>query len=297
MPFRYHTTMLKFLLAFALSLSALLCAGQSRLALLIGIGDYPAESGWNRIHGDNDIPIIKEMLLRQGFGEGDISVLLNSSATKANILAEFDALCLRAGKGDAIYIHFSGHGQQVTDLDGDEDDGFDEAWIPYDARKSYESGVYEGENHILDDEINELLSRLRARVGERGKIVVVADACHSGSGSRGLLNEDEDVFVRGTADKFLLPGGKQMRPRRQSPVKWLFIAACKPYQTNYEYRTEDGSYYGALSYVIAADSDDLTSGNFSDIFDGWKNKMARIVRYPQNPDRDGRPGGRNEKMF
>ena len=177
--------------------------GQSRYALLIGIGDYPEDSGWNKIHGDNDISIIKPTLIRQGFPEDAIFQLLDSAATKDNILKAFDDLAARLRSGDVAYIHFSGHGQQVSDLNGDEEDGFDEAWIPFDAKKKYEIGVYEGNNHLIDDELNAIFTRLRVRVGAKGKIIVIADACHSGSGSRGQL--DDEVFVRGTGDKFILP--------------------------------------------------------------------------------------------
>ena len=170
--------------------------GQSRYALLIGIGDYPEGSGWNKIHGNNDISLIKSTLIRQGFSEESIMQLIDSAAIKNNILKAFDDLASRLQSGDVAYIHFSGHGQQVTDLNGDEEDGFDEAWIPYDAKKKYETGVYEGHNHLTDDELNEIFTRLRVCVGVRGKIIVIADACHSGSGSRG--QSDDEVFVRGT---------------------------------------------------------------------------------------------------
>ena len=94
--------------------------GQSRYALLIGIGDYPEDSGWNKIHGNNDISIIKSTLIRQGFSEDSIMQLIDSAATKSNILKAFDDLAARLRYGDVAYIHFSGHGQQVSDLNGDE---------------------------------------------------------------------------------------------------------------------------------------------------------------------------------
>ena len=137
----------------------------------------------------------------------------------------------------------------MSDLNGDEVDGFDEAWIPFDAKKKYEIGVYEGNNHLIDDELNAIFTRLRVRVGAKGKIIVIADACHSGSGSRGQL--DDEVFVRGPGDKFILPRQTSNIIKNPEPTEWLFVAACKPYQSNYEYRTPDGNYYGVLSYIIA----------------------------------------------
>lgn len=270
-------------------------SGQSRHALLIGIGNYPEESGWSAIHGNNDIPIIRANLVRQGFPECQIITLIDSAATKENILSAFAGLVSSLNQGDVVYVHFSGHGQQVTDLDGDEDDGFDESWIPYDAQKKYNKGVYEGECHLIDDELNVILTRLRTRVGARGKIIVVADACHSGSGSRGY--SDDGIFVRGTADKFIIPCRKSNIIKKPAPIEWLFIAACRPYQSNYEYRSPDGEYYGVLSYVIANDDSYFDACKYPDLLSSWGRDISDKARYPQNLDKEGQPSRKNSYMF
>lgn len=274
----------------------LFSVAQERYALLIGIGQYPEDSGWAIIHGDNDVIIIKQLLLEQGFKEDNIAVLINSAATKAGIMSALEELRIKANANDVVYIHFSGHGQQVTDLDGDESDRFDEAWIPYDARKKYEAGVYEGENHIIDDELNSYLNGLRSKVGVRGKIVLVADACHSGSGSRGLV-DDEDEYVRGTNEKFEIPGGGSNVIKKEAPVHWLYVAACKPHQKNYEYKTAGGAFYGSLSYVIANGNTDLVKSDYRDVLDIWKKTLIDITRYPQDLDDEGQPSRKSKLMF
>lgn len=274
----------------------IIAGAQERYALLIGIGLYPESSEWSVIHGDNDVSIIKTLLLEQGFKEENVAVLVNSSATKAGIMSALEELRRRADQGDVVYIHFSGHGQQVTDLDGDESDHYDEAWIPFDARKKYEVGVYEGGNHILDDELNLYLNGLRSKVGARGKIVLVADACHSGSGSRGL-SDGEDEFVRGTDEKFEIPGGGSNVIKKEAPVYWLYVGACKPYQTNYEHKATDGTYYGSLSYVIANGNTDLVTSDYRDVINLWKAALVEITRYPQDLDDEGRPSRRSNILF
>lgn len=269
--------------------------GQSRHALLIGIGDYPSDSGWNTIHGNNDIDIISSALVRQGFPADHIIKLTDSEATKENILLAIEKLSDRCQQGDVVYLHFSGHGQQITDLNGDEEDGFDEAWIPYDALKFYEAGVYEGEKHLTDDELNTLFTKLRIRVGARGKIIIVADACHSGSGSRGLA--DDEVFVRGTGDKFIIPRQVSNVHRKPAPTEWLFVAACKPYQSNYEYRSASGEYYGVLSYVISEDSKQFDVCKYLDILQEWSDSVSGLSRYPQDLDNEGQPSRKNAYLF
>ena len=275
--------------------STFVASAQNKLALLIGIGEYPQESGWSTIHGDNDVAIIKDLLVGQDFKEHNICELTNSAATKVGIMSALESILQKAKQGDVVYIHFSGHGQQVTDLDGDEDDHYDEAWIPYDARKKYEADVYEGENHIIDDELNSYLNRLRAKVGVQGKIIVVADACHSGSGSRGI--SDEEVFVRGTSEKFEIPVKKLNIVRKEAPVHWLYVGACKPYQTNYEFKSNNGTYYGSLSYVIYNDSEDLAASTYSEVINLWKKAMVEISRYPQDIDDEGRPSRKTNTLF
>lgn len=287
---------MRFFLTIALLLSTLLASAQQRYALLIGIGEYPQDSGWNTIHGDNDVSIIKTLLLEQGFIEDNIGVLKNAEATKSGILSAMEQLRRKAQSGDVVYIQFSGHGQQITDLNGDEKDNYDEAWIPYDAKKQYVAGVYEGQNHIIDDELNAYLNGLRSKVGVRGKIVLVADACHSGSGTRGL-GDDDNVFVRGTNEKFIIPGGSPNVVRKEEPIYWLYIGACKPFQKNYEYKTLDGIYYGSLSYVIANGNVNLVTTDYRDVISQWRKALAEISRCDQDMDDEGRPSRRSDIMF
>lgn len=285
------------LIIIVLLLATVNTMAQERLALLIGVGSYPENSGWSSIHGDNDVIIIKNLLLEQGFEEKNITVLTNSAATKEGIFSALGELKRLSNSGDVIYIHFSGHGQQVTDLDGDEQDHFDEAWVPYDAQKKYRVGVYEGQNHILDDEINAYLHGLRSKVGARGKIVLVSDACHSGSGSRGLSDEEEVLCARGTTEKFIIPGGGINVVRKQAPIHWLFVGACKSYQTNYEYKTSEGIFYGSLSYVISSGQIDMVSSDYREIINQWRKALAEITRYPQDLDDEGRPSRKSNLMF
>ncbi len=289
----YRLTAIAFCV-FLMLLSTVILAAQERRALLIGIGEYPPGSEWTLVHGDNDVRIIREFLLGQGLRGECIETITNEKATKKGILSALERLTKIAGKGDAVYIHFSGHGQQVTDLDGDEEDGFDEAWVPYDAWKKYVAGVYEGENHIIDDEINVCLKKLRAKVGAKGRITLVSDACHSGSGSRGL---EDDEYFRGTDEKFILPSRVARKSGRSNTVEWLFIGACKSYQTNYELKAPDGKFYGCLSYVIASSEVDLSAVPYSDVLTQWAEALERIVRYPQEIDAEGTASRESNTIF
>lgn len=218
--------------------------GQIKHGLLIGLGQYKDRS-WGTVHGDKDVPLIKNMLAACGYM--DIETLVNKDATKAGIISAFDALSKRCGKGDVVYIHFSGHGQQITDINGDEEDGFDEAWIPYDAKYAY-SESYTGENHLIDDEIATWLIAIKGKIGASGKILLVVDACHSGDSDRG--SEDEEEYIRGASDDFIIPLKHSPKKIAKTKENWLTLTACKNVQNNCEVRIKDGEFYGILSYAL-----------------------------------------------
>ncbi len=272
--------------------------GQEKRALLIGIGEYAPETGWHQIHGDKDVALMKSVLLRNGFEEDNISTLINEEATFSAIDAAILNLITISRNNDVIFIQFSGHGQQITDKDGDEDDGMDESWVPYDAFKSFQANVYEGERHFTDDLLFGYMSRLRKRIGSSGKLVIISDACHSGSGSRG--NTDDDDIARGTDEKFIIPNvspSKHLWRNPEDHVQWLFVGACKSYQTNYEHRLPEGGYCGSLTYVISHDSNDFTTTPYQDLISGWKNSLKAIAKFPQAIDEEGRPNRKSQYLF
>ncbi len=233
---------------------------ETKHALLIGISDYgntmEDPNKWANISGANDIVLLTPLFIEQGF---DVTSLVDVQATHKGINSALAKLAKNAKKGDIVYIHFSMHGQPFEDLNGDEEDGWDEALIPVDAQMVYQEGVYEGKNHLLDDELEVYFNDIRSKLGTDGQLYVILDACHSGTASRG-----DDDHVRGTREGFTR-SGKDYTPDRteetndyftvttakgQSPV--TFIEACRSYQVNKEVRNvETNTWYGSLSYYIA----------------------------------------------
>lgn len=146
-----------------------------RLALLIGVNEYAAIPD---LRGAlNDVELLRSVLTTKGgFAESDVELLLDGSATRRGILEAIDRLAERARPADVVYLHYSGHGSQVRDANGDEsDDAFDETLVPSDGRTP-------GIADITDDELAERVARVKA-----ASVFVVLDACHSGTGTRQVL--------------------------------------------------------------------------------------------------------------
>ena len=240
----------------------------TKRALVIGIGEQ-IDKSWAKINGDKDIPYVKEMLVNAGYK--DIHTLANKQATKSGIVSGLKSLANRSQKGDIVYVHFSGHGQLVTDVNGDENDGFDESWIPYDAYLKY-GKEDKGEKHLIDDEINVLLTAIRKNIGEKGKLLVVVDACHSGDSSRG---DDSDETVRGVYDEFVIPTTKKGKTAKAAE-QWLTLSACEDYQLNQELKSPQ---VGKLTYTLYMLS---KKGNLS--IEAITNYMEKFrIRLPQDP--------------
>ena len=214
---------------------------QTRRALVVGLGQQ-LDPAWEKINGDRDVPLVVDMLKANGFK--DISTLVNEKATKKGIVRSLGKLASRAKDGDILYVHFSGHGQRVTDLDGDEKDGWDEAWVPYDAFQTY--GLNDkGEKHLTDDELSAILATASRKVGDKGAVIVSVDACHSGDATRGHV--EGRPAIRGVMQNFIIPSnGIPATPSPKPVRKWLKLSACKDYQLNLEH--PEG--YGSLTYAL-----------------------------------------------
>jgi hypothetical protein len=95
------------------------------------------------------------------------TVLLTSDATRAKMLKAVRGAARKLKKGDLFLLTYSGHGGQVKDVSGDEDDKQDETWCLFDAE-------------LIDDELHYELSRFAPGV----RILVLSDSCHSGTVTR-----------------------------------------------------------------------------------------------------------------
>lgn len=232
-----------------------------KIALLVGCGDYPASSGWGKLNAAGDIRIVSNALIAQGFQEKNIYSIREEEATRQGILTAIrELLIARARPGDIVFFHFSGHGQQVWDDNGDEMDGYDEAIVPYDSPKAFVKQVYEGERLIRDDELAALFRELRYILGKEGHLMVLMDACHSGSGTRGSrLSRGTDIIM---ADAPYIemqvnqPESthtlvREMADESTGMASMIAFFSCSPQETSWEYVDEAGNMYGLMSFAFS----------------------------------------------
>ena len=230
-----------------------------RYGLIIAVGDYPAKTGWSSISSINDIPLINNTLVNQGFKPENITILKNEEATRVGILKAINNLQSKIKLGDIIVIHYSGHGQQIFDNNGDEIDGKDEAIVPYDALVRYTSN-YKGENHIRDDELGNIIANFRNKLGKNGQLLILLDSCHSGSSTRGgIARGGKGTFAppnwTPTSDKNIT--GSDMVERtivNPEAAPFVMLSGASADELNYEYEG-----YGSLSFAFAKAMNELGS--------------------------------------
>jgi hypothetical protein len=265
-------------------------AQQTKHGLIIAIGEYPKETDWKPISSVNDIPLIKNALVKQGFN--DIDSIKNEQATKAGIIKAFEALNARVKKGDIVVIHISSHGQQIDDNNGDELDGYDEAIVAYGA-PMYSDDGYMGENHLRDEELGELLDNIRVSIGPTGDLMVFLDACHSGTGTRGdekarggaepiHVNNSMKRIRQGEEPNSLFESNSQSRGGNEPMAPMVVFSGASAEERNFEYKG-----FGSLSVAISRSFEQLNSTMSYRAF--WANVMKEmsIIAPNQNPVAEG----------
>jgi hypothetical protein len=93
--------------------------------------------------------------------------LLTEAATAQALTSAVEKTAETLQSGDILLLSYSGHGGQVPDSNGDEQDRMDETWVLFDRQ-------------VVDDELYALWSKFKPGV----RIAIFSDSCHSGTVAR-----------------------------------------------------------------------------------------------------------------
>ena len=273
-----------------------------REALLVGINDY---YGVNDLQGCiNDVTNVRSVLKTFfGFENTDIRVLTDSRATKKNILSRLEKMVNNAVNGDYLIFHFSGHGSQIRDREGDElADHMDELICPCDM--NWDDGF------ISDDMFSDLLKQLKKGV----RMEILLDSCHSGTGTRDMmpyltsgqsdvnfshysyLKPPADIECRYLGDEETLKASKLFSTDKEITLNHILWAGCKDSQTSAD-ALIDGKYNGAFSYYFCKHVRE-SSGKISraDLYTRLKNSL-KYNHFSQVPQLECKEALRSENIF
>lgn len=283
------------------------CTGKKR-ALLIGI-NYFGQNG--ELRGCiNDVQNVKGFLINHwGYKQDDMVILTDDATnprmqpTTANIIQAMQWLVNNAKPNDALFFHYSGHGGQTKDTDGDEADGYDEVIYPVD---------FESSGHIVDDLMHDIMVK---PLPEGCRLTAIFDSCHSGSAldlpyiystegkvkepnlaaeaGQGLLSAVSS-YARGdmggvfksamglvkTATGSSQKADKISKATRTSPADVISFSGCKDSQTSADTQ-EAGQATGAMSFAFISALTSKHGQSYQELL----NNVREILRakYSQKP--------------
>ena len=267
----------------------------TKRAVLIGINRYSIP-GADLRGCVNDVKNLQDVLTRYyGFKADDIVVLTDLAATKKAIQAAIDELVSQGQPEDVLLLHYSGHGANVPDDDGDEADNRDEILCPTDL---------DWKDPLRDDWLRTTFDKLRTGVS----LTVIMDCCHSGTNTRALLPPDAPTIPRylpnpwdimaeesGRKLRGKLRGELRVSPRARrkksdivmADIPELLVTGCRDTQTSADAYIGT-SYNGALTYhLVEALTDAKGKISYRDLH---AKTLAKLKQgdYDQVPQLEGR---------
>lgn len=148
--------------------------------------------------------------------------------TRENIINNLKSLALQSGNLEELWIHYSGHGSQMRDMNGDENDKLDEILIPVD---------YQTKGIVSDDELLSILKTIKCRT------ILLFDSCHSGT-----VCDLPWLFEYKTTNSYM-----RTQPNKTiltNPNIFMF-SGCKDTQSSYDtYSIETKQAVGAFTYTF-----------------------------------------------
>lgn len=218
-------------------------------ALLIGCNYTGTE---NQLNGCiNDILAIKHYLTQQsGFKESDITMLSdhvgaksNELPTKRNMIRAINTFVsnLPTNCKVKLFFHYSGHGGQTLDRNGDEDTKYDQTLIPLDFRKAGE---------IVDDDLKMyLVDPLPPNV----ELYCIFDCCHSGTALD--LRYNLKALQSGNSRQYIISHNKT---QPNTAAKVILFSGCKDEQTSADAYIEMNEQEGGVTQKVSKYSGAMT---------------------------------------
>lgn len=244
-------------------------------ALVFGVNEvdpagYGGEWDGKLSFCEKDATLIAGLTKAQGFAT---TLLLTSEVTKKRMMDETTKAAETLQEGDVFIFFFSGHGNTTADINGDEanrGNNRDETLCVYD-------------NQILDDELYSLWQKFKPGV----RILVLTDACHSGSVLRGgeddlvpkAMDEMTSKLIKYNDEEKYANMRKELPTPQPLQCSILHLAGCREDQLSYEsISMEQGQFTGHLLRNFEAGE----SASYAQLFEGMQASMPKVQKPVMN---------------
>ncbi|CAB5396331.1 unnamed protein product [Rhizophagus irregularis] len=256
------------------------CTGRKR-AVLIGINYYHSEY---QLRGCiNDVNNIKKFLTgHYGFEESNMKILTDEQLdpelfpTRENIIKAIKWLVHDPQENDSYFFHYSGHGGQVKDEAGDEEDGYDETIMPVDFMTN---------GQIIDDELHALMV---APLPKGVRLTVIFDCCHSGtvldlpyvySTRGGVIKSIKEI--KNAATEYQKIRRKNIETKG-SPADVIMFSGCKDEQTSADAQMAGEQVVtGAMSHALVTSLNKNAHPTYQELLNSIREVLK--TKYAQKP--------------
>lgn len=148
--------------------------------------------------------------------------------TRDNIINNLKSLVSQSANLEELWIHYSGHGSQIQDTNGDEKSGLDSFLVPCD---------YQQRGFIIDDELLNIIKNIKCRA------ILAFDSCHSGTMCDlpwSFEYKNSNGYIKTKNNNVVI----------QNPNIYMF-SGCKDNQTSDDaYNNEGQEYAGAFTNAL-----------------------------------------------
>ena len=293
-------------------------AAGKKYAIFVGINDYPGTE--NDLTGAvNDAQNFEKLLTTKfHYPVANTTMLLDSAATRENIISQIKVYGALVGTGDILVFQYSGHGALFPDIYSDvidetkkvsvdipmQDgtryqlplDYYDSAIVPYDADDKSSTRTWQ--NMILDDELYDMFSKITAK---GATVVFVSDSCHSGTVGKAqamkfrYIPTEKALGIKSLADLKKPDPSKQTKGT--TPIfnnRYIVLTASRDDEVAWD--GNDSSIPGGLftSTLIGKINASKVPLTYSSLLPLVAAKMAAENQHPQL---DRRFGNVNAKLF
>lgn len=251
--------------------------GNKRKALLIGINYYNAAGRKPQLRGCvRDAYNMRQLLIQRfGYRPEDMILLSDEPSqtdyrlrpTRDNIIRAMQWLVHDARPGDSLVFQYAGHGDQVPDEDGDEEDKLDEVICPVDHE---ENGV------IVDDQLHDYLVK---PLPAGCRLTAIYDCCHSGTALDLPCTYTRDIERGILGSKNMYAMGTKTSPA--DVICWSACADCE--------QAADTKKTGVMSQAFISALNDGREHSFQSLFMAVDNAIRAIARprFSQKPQLSG----------
>jgi Caspase domain len=247
-------------------------------ALLVGVSELvnQPQSLWLQAPR-NDVILMRDTLLGQGFRPDDITILADGVAgaalpDAARIHEAFIRLLKSSQSGDSVVLYFSGHGTRISGLakEYQEPDGLAENFLARDV-----SGSVTGSSTVLHGGVKdvEFGNWIKALLAKNVSVWSVFDTCSAASMTRSAASAPvayaEDIRFRGVnfsqlaliksgkliQNALLVPDGLSASKEPNTKAQYIAFFASESHQITPELRLprqqKDARHHGLLTWAVA----------------------------------------------